>query len=442
MNYCYYSEDVLRLTTDCFYDCLHELMMDMTLRNSQKASTIHIVAKNYSNKKHNELYDSLLVASSFKVYSCVKDKYYDLKTYGDLYDLLDIYENIKKPISALSLRILQNIVQSVETGLDHIVENRQARKRIFKNEIMNPLFVDKFYKNDNFNEKNGHSSVGQYAEANDGIVTPDKKYEFFENHFPQMKDDLYYTLQTALNNAESLNVKSKLTPDENNENATFSDESRGSVDDDFLDKLDEEIKNIEEKKNKLDFIVENVTEQLNDDKHNLSDFSCEVSKNKYDLRKEKEKQEEALNVFLNDKNSVYPKIYNNFFVNKTIKSWADVPSLFLLKFSIFLYMDGKNTEGETVREKTINTDDAYRIYKMLYDVLTDGNFEMPENEKDNEYIIDFLDTYPPIPIITDRQVLSSLNDSDDELFTTDIIPPNEGDDTTERKKGNETYGGN
>jgi len=156
------------------------------------------------------------------------------------------------------------------------------------------------------------------------------------------------------------------------------------------------------------------------------------------MRREKEKEEEDRNIFISEKEYTYPKIYNHFFIKKIIKSWDLIPPLFMIKFVIFLYLDGKNDQGEDVRPKILNTDDEFRIYRLLFNSITDNEFEMPDNDEDTKIVCEFMETMPPVPIIAPDDIMKSLNESDDELFGEDETSMCSGEDITDRG-GNITY---
>lgn len=146
------------------------------------------------------------------------------------------------------------------------------------------------------------------------------------------------------------------------------------------------------------------------------------------IRKEKEnkrKCEEKLSVFESDKSYTYKKIYADMFINTNkngdhyIQSFEQIPELFIVKYVIFLYMDGRNTDGELVRDRLLDTPNEYELYEMLYNVLTNENYVVPDDDKLQSIAENFINTLPPIQIVTEEQIMKALNDPNDPIFNED-----------------------
>jgi hypothetical protein len=82
-------------------------------------------------------------------------------------------------------------------------------------------------------------------------------------------------------------------------------------------------------------------------------------------------------------------------------------------------MDGRDVNGEQVRERLLDTENEYVLYEMLYNVLTNENYSVPDDEKLREIAEEFINTLPPIQIITEEQIMRALNDPDDPIFNED-----------------------
>lgn len=134
-------------------------------------------------------------------------------------------------------------------------------------------------------------------------------------------------------------------------------------------------------------------------------------------KKSLEIEEQKYSIFMSEKETTYPRILEHF-INKYI-SWNSIPPLFMSKFPIFLYLDGRDLDGNSVGERILDTDDEYYVYTLLYDALFDENFDIPSDEKYQNIIKDFMNHIPPIPLITSKQLMEGLNDSDDEIFNDD-----------------------
>jgi len=153
----------------------------------------------------------------------------------------------------------------------------------------------------------------------------------------------------------------------------------------------------------------------------------------------KKRELELKNRFLSEKDFTYKQIYNDFFVEKKIKDWDKLPELFKNKFVIYLYMDGKGTDGKERHERLLDRENEFTIFKHLMSVLNNDNYDLPDNEKYVDILTDFIDSLPPIEFISDEQIMKLLNDPDDELFERENTSPKSGDDP-EDKSGNATYG--
>jgi len=170
-------------------------------------------------------------------------------------------------------------------------------------------------------------------------------------------------------------------------------------------------------------------------KDNLLNFSCRVQKESHELTRQKDRNEQERNIFTSEKSFTYPKIYDLFFIKRKITSWEEVPPLFLIKFPIYLFLDGRDTKGEKVYERILDKENDFEIYTMLMHALTDDNFEMPDDTKHIELVTKFMETLPPIPIVTPSQIMNKLNEQDNDgeytMFKEDDTEENNDNDDNE-----------
>lgn len=178
---------------------------------------------------------------------------------------------------------------------------------------------------------------------------------------------------------------------------------------DEYEKIHNEIYQLEQMKQTLDNMCNGVDEEMKSEKENLSKYHCLVNEQEMLLKREKDRLEQDYNIFVSEKEYTYGLIYNKFFIKKQIKGWDCVPALFMVKFPIYLYLDGKDVNGNDVRQRILDTKDDFRLFRLLYEALTCDDFEMPENEEDKQIIADFLETCPPVPIITEADIMCDLN---------------------------------
>lgn len=156
------------------------------------------------------------------------------------------------------------------------------------------------------------------------------------------------------------------------------------------------------------------------------------------LEKNKKREEELKNRFLSEKGFTYQKLYNDFFIEKKIKDWDNLPELFKCKFPVYLFMDGKGIDGKDSHERLLDTEDEFTIFKYLYDVITNDDFEMPEDDKYIKIINEFVENLPPIKFLSEDDIMKLLNDPNDDLFEQDNTSQKSGDDP-EDVGGNNTY---
>jgi hypothetical protein len=93
----------------------------------------------------------------------------------------------------------------------------------------------------------------------------------------------------------------------------------------------------------------------------------------------------------------------------------------------------------------LGTIDEYKIFNLLHNSITDQQFELPEDENDAKIVLDFLETLPPIDIITPEDIMSALNKGNKHrIFAEDETSQCSGDDVDDKDykdkaEGNATY---
>jgi hypothetical protein len=234
-------------------------------------------------------------------------------------------------------------------------------------------------------------------------------------------DDIEATINERVKKAlKQQGNSSDCSSEENDQDDVQSQQSDMSVYSDVeMQKMCDEIRKLQNVKNTIDNTVKELSDQYEIDEKNLSKFSCVIRDKEIDMKKDLDVLTEGFNMFNSEREYTYPKIFNSFFSKNTIRDWNALPSLFLAKFPVYLYLDGKNLDGETVRESLLDTDDGYRLYKLLYMALTDDDFDPPEDEDDQNIINDFMENIPPIPIFTDREILDDMKNENDRIFEED-----------------------
>lgn len=197
--------------------------------------------------------------------------------------------------------------------------------------------------------------------------------------------------------------------------------------------IEREIEKLEKIKKKVDSATELLEKDLNDEKNNLSNYACVVRDDEFKLKKEREKREQEYSVYTSERDFTYEKIFKDFFVKKIINGWNNIPSLFMAKFPVYLFLNGMDIDGNKVRDDLLKTDDGFRLFKLLYSALTDNDFELPDDENDCEIVKQFMNTLPPIQIITERDIMDALENNDDNMFNQDETSQHSAEDDCDDK---------
>jgi len=137
-------------------------------------------------------------------------------------------------------------------------------------------------------------------------------------------------------------------------------------------------------------------------------------------------------VYLSERDYTYSRIYDDMFKHKRI-TWNSLPPLFISKFVVYLFMDGKDEFGNGVRTKLFGREDEVKIFDILSKSLCD-DFEPPDNDEYIAIVNDFVESLPPVNIMTCDEVNHVLNEKDRskyEMFNT--IFTEQDDDFDEEK---------
>jgi hypothetical protein len=192
-----------------------------------------------------------------------------------------------------------------------------------------------------------------------------------------------------------------------------------------VEKLRMTIEKLEKTKEITTEAISDLTKELEEEEKNLTSYVENYNDEKKNAKKEDEELDKKISVFISEKEYTYKKIYNAMKKAKNGEiNFNKIPSLFISKFPVFLFMEGKDCHGNDVRERLLDTDDEYRIFKMLHDSLVNENFIEPENEKDIDIICEFMDFLPNgYQAITPEEIMNFHNKKDTSgaciMFNTD-----------------------
>ena len=194
------------------------------------------------------------------------------------------------------------------------------------------------------------------------------------------------------------------------------------------DKLKKEIDDLEFAKHIADGAINKFSNEVESEKNKLNEYINQLNVEKVNAVKEEESMNRKISIFLADKQSTY-KMVLNAVINDT--KFGDeinlnkVPPLFLSKFPVFLFMDGKDLFGNTVRNGLLDTENEYHIFTLLHDSLS-NEFEMPEDDEDVQLISDFMDFLPAaFQPKTCEEIMELMNEQDKEnecIFKESTMP--------------------
>jgi hypothetical protein len=459
------KETVFHNFTDCLYEMLSDINDNITNIGYAK---IKIICDSYPLKKHDFVMDTLIMDEHYYVVSLFKNKKYNLYNDSDLYDFLMVYRtNTNQDINVTmlnSFKYLLNDIESLNNKKHHnffdnkkssvkesdIKVSKQSDIKVSKQSDKQKQILKELNKkpNSKYDDTNMFDSIKNLTQSINSkpliekVIFPEEmnidSSDSYDSSYNEEGDSASESCDDNHSSQCSCYTKSVHEHCDDNHSSQCSCYTK-SVGSNYINDIDAKIQKLEETKKLLDVTVDTVKKNLDEEDLNLSKFSCIVNQKKYKLKMDEDREQEGKNIFISEKEYTYPKIYNHFFIKKIIKSWDSVPPLFMIKFPIFVFLDGKNTSGENVRDKILNTPDEYRLYHLLYDSITNDDFEMPENADDEKLVCEFMETFPPIPILTSNDIMNSLNDSDDELFNEEETSQCSGDDKQD-VGGNTTYG--
>lgn len=341
------------------------------------------------------LVDVLSCNDCVNMISSTFEKKYDLTNQQSIISLIADYENLSEPMYKMILR--KSILKQIKFDkADCTNENLSVRQVEVPSNLLSPnLILEPLPINKNQEQCDKPTFIFTKIPELSNVNMENINNNVNLNDKNDKNDE-------QKNNESLINiVKCELTEDEKNMLNKMSD-----------DEIQKAILKLETIKNDIDKELEYEEE-------------VKESKKMRQEKAEKKRQEEKKSIFESDKSFTYKKIYADMFINTNkngehyIKSFDQIPELFIVKYVIFLYMDGKNTEGKDVRTRLLDTPEEYTLYEMLYNVLTNEDYVVPEDEKLQLIVEDFIDTMPPIQIITEEQIMKALNDPNDPIFNED-----------------------
>lgn len=356
--YVYESNPMICLEYSSYYVAIHEALMLLITKSSCSVS-LDVVLTTNEKVKFPIKVNTLKIDDSFMVLS-QDGKKYTLTNSNELYNFTQLYDDQNN-----------NINKYIINSIFNLLGQKQANTLELK-----------------------HSQNNQNNVTN---VLKQKKGEKEETK------DLVNNILTKINkNTEPLIecVPKKI------------EEEKNDIPEVEVEKLRTTIEKLEKAKEMTEDAIEDFVKELERDEENLSSYITNYNEEQKETKKRDEELEKNISVYISEKEYTYKKIYNSMIKSGGI-NFEKIPSLFISKFPVFLFMDGKDCEGNDVRDRLLDTDDEYRIFKILYDSLVDENFNEPENDDDAEIICEFMDFLPNgYQAITPQEIMNFHNKKD------------------------------
>lgn len=415
-----YVQHELMNTYDCFEKCFYEFLKVILHIKKPECVKINVISNDM-------IIDELGVGDNYihgdcilTMYSKYKNIIYDVQTKEEVFDFVYLYSSEKYVSSEvlfslmfLVKRIMCNIPTKGDTSFLEKYDTCKTKKTEQNNH------GDKIRKT----EKNTSRSLDRLEELELKLLS--KPLINLNENIPSKP-----TIEkiSHFNHCETRDIDGR---------SDESSSSNGSDLDGFYSDY-MEIHEMEKAKDKIKNIISDVEKTIDKEDFDLAVYAGELDRERILKEKENQKNEDKINQFKSQKNFTYKTIYNDFFITKKIPSWDDIPALFSANFAIFLYLDGKDCFGNDVRPRILDTEDEYRMYNLLLLALTDDTFELPESKDDELIIADFLDTLPPLNLLSSDNIMKSFNDPENDLFENDTTSLN-SDNVDEKTAGNNTY---
>lgn len=212
---------------------------------------------------------------------------------------------------------------------------------------------------------------------------------------------------------QTISKKTFLDKEQSNNNENLNLE----IPDCEIEKIRKTVEKLEKTKDTMEKAITNFENELEDEKENLNKYTSKFNEDSKKKKIEDEKLNNEITVYKSERDYTYKKIYAAM-MNSDGVDFNKIPPLFISKFPVFLFMDGKDCEGETVRETLFETDNDndYYIYKLLYSIITEElSLDDVEDEKDEELICKFINFLPDgYQSVTPDEVMKILNNNSDD----------------------------
>jgi hypothetical protein len=355
----YENTELISMKYENYYIAIHDGLL---LLNHVKQINIDVLLskKESENSKFGIKLETLKINNSLKLYDYNSE--YDLKNKLNLYDVLNKYNKYWDYDTAKN--------ECIEQAIKNLIDKTKVDKKLFN------------------------------------ALLP--KVNTKENKKQKGKEDAKDLCQNILKKINS-NSHSELPDVSESESETNSEcEPEIKIEKIMIDKL-EKIKNM------TDNAIEDMNFEIISEEKNLSKFIENTNDYMKNEKKEEEDLKKKISIYTSEKEHTYKKILDAMMKNGGV-NFDKIPSLFISKFPVYLFMDGKDCYGNDTREKLFGRDDEYLLFEILYESLTSEDFNSFENENYSDYlhiISEFINYLPnDYQAITEKQIMDYYNEKD------------------------------
>jgi hypothetical protein len=410
-----------------FLTMLHELVMQ-----AEKDVTMLKRTSALSNISKHTLFDYLTIVCMigndefkklhpFIVETCVLT--YDMKfvineTYTyDLTSIVSCLDLLRNRLSEKAFSTCCNTHSNNGLILNSIIMSAKRISSMFTQESPNHIFIAPVQNIANepiVQQPIPTKSSTKPATITDVVLSANKLIQNISDSNSKMEKTVLFAKkpEESDNDSDDSDDSDDDDSDNNNDNNENDDEFP-----DDMSQLSEAIKQLEKVQESLENKIMLEKEVLDSEKDNCANYECKL---KFDRQTEKimnERQQQDKNIYEHDKSFAYPKVLKRFLKGKFGEGderWGNLPPLFLVRFPTLLFMDGRDTDGKQIKPSLFERTDDYEIYNTLVSSLCDEEFIMPKDNIEYMQLIDqFIDQLPPIELITSDDIMTSLNENDD-----------------------------
>ena len=235
---------------------------------------------------------------------------------------------------------------------------------------------------------------------------------------PEKKDDDVSAILKKISDKIESNTTSLICPKDSQYNTPSIEVKKiRNVDLKDDDGVKKRIDDLELAKQIADSAINKFSSEVELEKDKLNEHINQLNVERINSKKEEEAINRKISIFLADKESTYKMVLNAIMSDTKLGDEIDlnkVPPLFLSKFPVFLFMDGKDLFGNTVRDGLLDTENEYHIFTLLHNSLS-NEFETPEDDEDIQLVSDFMDFLPAaFQPKTDEEIMELMNEQDRE----------------------------